>query len=110
MDKFKESDFTYESFQISLKGFEKLLDNFKYSEDGMSKASLDWAVTNIAMPNGVLVAKGYGLITQRDLLKEKLENSILKKASNEVISNLKLDLKRVENNLNEFFDKNCWID
>lgn len=110
MGKFKESDFTYESFQISLKGFEKFLDNFEYSKDGMGRACLDWTISNIAMPNGLLIAKGYGLITQRDLLEERLENSILKKASNKAISNLKLELEKTENCLREFFDKNCWID
>ena len=71
---------------------------------------LSWESQHIGFPNMVTDLKGYGLVSQKQILELKLENLKLKQASKEEIANAQTELQQAEHNLNQFLQKRQRVD
>ena len=71
---------------------------------------LNWGTQNIGFPNLVTQLKGYGYITQREILQLRLENLRLKNAPEPEIKELEESLKSLEDEIRVFTSKTTWVD
>lgn len=71
---------------------------------------LSWEMQHIGFPNMITDLKGYGLVSQKQILELKLENLKLKQASKEEIANAHTELKQAEHNLNRFLQTRHRVD
>jgi len=102
----KEEDFTYENYKDRLEFIKTILD--EYEKGG--KYDPHWDRNYIGIPNSLLRLEGYGLFTQRDIIRLKLENAKLKGAEREEISNLEKSLRDIEKQIEAFLKENIWVD
>ena len=103
----KEEDFTYDEYKGSLDFIKNTLD--KYYNNKIDKKR-DWETENLGIPNSLLRLQGFGLFTQRDIIRLKLENAKLKGVKKEDITNLEKALKDIEKQIEDFLSKNIWYD
>ena len=111
----KEVDFDFKAYEDSLKKlnsyFEEWWEQDNYSESTQAVVlKVDWAMFNIGVRNHFLVLRGYGLISQKQILVLKLENARLKKASKETMVGLEKQLKEIDRQIDAFLSENQWVD
>jgi glutaredoxin-related protein len=102
----KESDFTYNSYKDSLKRIKDILDEYEQGKKYNPYSEMNY----IGIPNSLLQLEGYGLITQRDLLRLKLENAKLIRAEQEEARKLEKALEEAEKQISVFLGENIWVD
>jgi hypothetical protein len=88
--KLAESDFSYENYKQALEFIKRVLKKVRESK------KLDWETENIGIPNNLLQLDGYGLFSQRDMLRLKLENAQLRGVNRQVITDIKQRQKDIE--------------
>lgn len=102
--KLRETDFTYEEYSGGLEFIDNVLDSYyKDKKPG-------WEIENIGIPNSLLKLKGYGLYSQREIIRLKLENAKLKGASKQDIERLNKSLRDIEHKIKVFLSGNIWVD
>lgn len=102
----KEEDFTYENYKDRIGFIKTILD--EYEKGG--KYDPYWDRNYIGIPNSLLQLEGYGLFTQRNIIRLKLENAKLKGANREEIGNLEKALRDIEKQIEIFLKENIWVD
>ncbi len=101
-----EKDLTYDSYRDSLKSLTEALNEYQKGKGN----ELGWEVENIGIPNRLLRIEGYGLKTQRDIIRLELENAKLKGAAKGEIADLESKLKEAKKRLKYFLEHNIWAD
>ena len=71
---------------------------------------LNWDSQYIGFPNLVTQLKGYGYVTQREILQLRLENLRLKDAPEAEIKKLEESLRNLEEEIKDFTSKTKWVD
>ena len=71
---------------------------------------LNWDMQYIGFPNLVTQLKGYGYVTQREILQLRLENLRLKDAPEAEIKKLEGSLRNLEEEIKDFTSKTKWVD
>lgn len=102
----KEEDFTYENYKDRLEFIKTILD--EYEKGRKYDPYLDR--NYIGIPNSLLRLEGYGLFTQKDIIRLRLENAKLKGANKEDIVSLEKALKDIEKQIDIFLRENIWVD
>jgi len=100
----EESDFTYEYFDERLQWLENVF------ADHYKKQDVGWEIENIGIPNGVIVLRGYGLFSRKEIISLKLDNARLKENDNAIIQDLEEQLKDSEAEVQKFLAQNRWHD
>ncbi len=72
--------------------------------------NLAWDQQHIGIANLMIAIRGYGLISQVQILKLKLENLRLKKSSQDEIQKAQASLNDLQKQLDEFLSKGQWVD
>ena len=103
----KEEDFAYNQYKVELEDLNKVLEHCSNNKNNKKR---DWETKNLLIPNLLTRFKGYGLLSQRDILRLRLENANLKGEKKEVIINLKQELKKIDEQIKKFFSENIWVD
>ena len=99
----KEEDFTYEEYQEYLKWLEGIFEQCRKGDE------LGWEIENLGLSNSLLALEGYGLLTQRDVIRLKLENAKLS-GTEEEIADLKKPLDKIERQIEVFLSEKYWYD
>lgn len=102
----KEEDFTYNCYKDSLGFIRSILDEYEKGK----RYDPNWDRNYIGIPNNLLRLEGYGLFTQRDIIRLKLENIRLKRVNKEDIVSLEKALSETEKQIETFVKKNNWVD
>ena len=71
---------------------------------------LNWDTQHIGFPNLVTQLKGYGYVTQSEILKLRLENLRLKDAPESEIKKIEESLRNLEEEIKDFTSKTKWVD
>ncbi|MFC1708447.1 hypothetical protein ACFL2J_00105 [Candidatus Omnitrophota bacterium] len=95
----QEKDFTYQAYKDAIERLQQILDWYYKGQE------VGWEYANIGAPNSLLTLKGYGLITQRNIIRLKLE-----KANEEEVETLKKELADIEEQISDFVSLNIWVD
>ena len=100
-----EEDFTYENYKDRIGFIKTILDEYEKGK----KYDPYWDRNYIGIPNSLLQLEGYGLFTQRDIIRLKLENAKLKGTEGE-IADLEKTLDEAERQIEVFLSENIWVD
>jgi len=101
-----EKDLIYATYKDSLKSLTETLNKYQKGKGN----ELGWEIENIGISNSLLTIEGYGLKTQRDIIRFELENAKLKGAAKGKIADLESKLKEAERRLKYFLEHNIWVD
>jgi len=71
---------------------------------------LNWDTQHIGFPNLVTQLKGYGYVTQREILQLRLENLRLTDAPEAEIKKIEESLRNLEEEIKDFTSKTKWVD
>ncbi len=74
------------------------------------KRDLGWEVQHIGFPNLMTTIRGYGYISQNEILELKLENLKLKGAPQKEIEQIQVSLDELQKQLQEFLSMGSWSD
>jgi len=102
----KEEDFTYDDYKDSLGLIKSVLDDYEKGK----KYDPNLERSYIGIPNSLLRLEGYSLLSQRDILRLKVENAKLRQASKEEINKLEEELQDIEKQIGVFLKENIWVD
>ena len=91
----KGEDFTYDNYKNSINIITSILGDY---EKGV-KYDPDLDRNYIGIPNCLLTLEGYGLFTQRDIIRLRLENEKFKNKDRKVMNELEQRFQKIEEHL-----------
>ncbi len=99
----QQEEFTFDKYTQALDWLKNTLSKQISGED------IGWEERNIGIPNSILELDGYGLFSQREIVRLKLEIAELQHAT-VMVEDLQQQLQVLDETIDAFLTKNIWVD